>query len=130
LCCPFGQPRHAGLRNPVREDAGHGGGSAGDVQPGVDGFQVCAHSSLGYAQAAGDLGVGVPGGEQAQQFPVPTGELRDRAAAFGVEIGLVQMRAQQYQQRPVMLGNSPFRSWPSPPPVSGNASADTLGHNR
>ena len=24
-------------------------------------------------------------------------------------------------------GNSPFRSWPSPPPVSGNASADCLG---
>jgi hypothetical protein len=24
-------------------------------------------------------------------------------------------------------GNSPFRSWPSPPPVSGNASADGLG---
>jgi hypothetical protein len=23
-------------------------------------------------------------------------------------------------------GNSPFRSWPSPPPVSGNASADCL----
>ncbi len=26
------------------------------------------------------------------------------AAAFGVEIGLVQVRAQQHQQRPVMLG--------------------------
>jgi predicted nucleic acid-binding protein len=24
-------------------------------------------------------------------------------------------------------GNSPFRSWPSPPPVSGNASADCTG---
>ncbi|TDD62245.1 PIN domain-containing protein [Actinomadura darangshiensis] len=24
-------------------------------------------------------------------------------------------------------GNSPFRSWPSPPPTSGNASADCLG---
>jgi predicted nucleic acid-binding protein len=24
-------------------------------------------------------------------------------------------------------GNSPFRSWPSPPPVSGNASADCVG---
>jgi predicted nucleic acid-binding protein len=24
-------------------------------------------------------------------------------------------------------GNSPFRSWPSPPPVSGNASADCIG---
>ena len=24
-------------------------------------------------------------------------------------------------------GNSPFRSWPSPPPVPGNASADCLG---
>ncbi len=24
-------------------------------------------------------------------------------------------------------GNSPFRSWPSPPPVSGNPSADCVG---
>ncbi|MBO0810300.1 MAG: hypothetical protein J2P32_18565 [Actinobacteria bacterium] len=27
----------------------------------------------------------------------------------------------------VASGNSPFRSWPSPPPVSGNASADCVG---
>ncbi|WP_169744420.1 PIN domain-containing protein [Spirillospora albida] len=26
-----------------------------------------------------------------------------------------------------VYGNSPFRSWPSPPPTSGNASADCLG---
>ncbi|MFI0357470.1 putative toxin-antitoxin system toxin component, PIN family [Actinomadura sp. 9N407] len=27
----------------------------------------------------------------------------------------------------VVGGNSPFRSWPSPPPTSGNASADCMG---
>jgi predicted nucleic acid-binding protein len=27
----------------------------------------------------------------------------------------------------VASGNSPFRSWPSPPPVSGNPSADSVG---
>ena len=71
----------------------------------VDVFQVGAHGSLGYAQAAGDLGVGVPGGDQAQQVFLPGGELGDRvAAAFGVEVGLVQVRAQQHQQRAVTLG--------------------------
>jgi len=29
--------------------------------------------------------------------------------------------------RAVALGESPFRSWPSPPPVSGNPDADCLG---
>lgn len=29
--------------------------------------------------------------------------------------------------RAVILGNSPYRSWPSPPPRSGNAFADCLG---
>jgi hypothetical protein len=66
---------------------------------------VGAHGSLGYAKAAGDLGIGVPGGEQAQQVPVPGGQRGDRvAAAFGVHIGLVQVRAQQHQQGPVTLG--------------------------
>ena len=27
----------------------------------------------------------------------------------------------------VAVGESPFRSWPSPPPMSGNPSADCLG---
>ena len=27
----------------------------------------------------------------------------------------------------VAVGESPFRSWPSPPPTSGNPSADCLG---
>jgi hypothetical protein len=57
------------------------------------------------AKEAGDLGIGVAGCEQAQQVPVPGGELGDRvAAAFGVEIGLVQVRAQQHQQCLVTLG--------------------------
>ena len=53
----------------VGEGAGDRGGPAGDLQQAVDVFQVGAHGSLGYAQAAGDLGVGVPGGDQVQQFP-------------------------------------------------------------
>ena len=58
--------KHA-LGGPVGEGAGDGGGAAGDVQPFVDVFQVGAHGSLGDAEAAGDLGVGVPGGQQPQQ---------------------------------------------------------------
>ena len=67
----MGSIGQASVRNTVGEGAGDGGGAAGDVQPGVDVFQVGAHGSLGYAEAAGDLGVSVPGGEQAQQVPVP-----------------------------------------------------------
>jgi hypothetical protein len=56
-------------------------------------------------EAAGDLGVGVPGGDQVQQVFLPGGELGDGVAAvFGVEVGLVQVRAQQHQQRAVTLG--------------------------
>jgi len=50
------------LLNPVWEGAGDCGGAAGDLEPGVDVFQVGAHGSLRDAEAAGDLGVGVPGG--------------------------------------------------------------------
>ena len=51
------------------------------------------------AQAAGDLGVGVPGGDQVQQVPVPGGERGGRVtAALGVEVGLVQVRAQHGEQ--------------------------------
>ena len=48
---------------PVGEGAGDGGGPAGDLQQAVDVFQVGPYRSLGYAQAAGDLAVGVPGGD-------------------------------------------------------------------
>jgi hypothetical protein len=66
--------------------------------------RVLAHGALGHAEPARDLRVGVPGGEQVQQFPVPRRELRDRVAApVGVEIGLVQVRAQQGEQRAVCL---------------------------
>ena len=75
------------------------------VQQAVDVFQVSAHCSLGYTQAAGDLGVGVPGGDQVQQFLLPGGEPRGRvAAAFGVEVGLVQVRAQHGEQVAVAFG--------------------------
>ena len=59
------------LGGPVGEGAGDGGGAAGDVQPGVDVFQVGAHGPLGYAEVAGDLGVSVPGREQEKQVVLP-----------------------------------------------------------
>jgi hypothetical protein len=79
---------------PVCEGASDGGGPAGDLQQAVDVFQVGAHGSLGYAEAAGDLGVGVPGGDQVQQFPVPGGEPgRRMAAALGVKVGITLIAA-------------------------------------
>ena len=90
---------------PVGEGAGDGGGPAGDLQQAVDVFQVGAHGSLGNAQAAGDLGVGVPGGDQVQQFPLPVCELGGWvAAALGVEVGLVQVGAQHGEQVAVPAG--------------------------
>jgi hypothetical protein len=59
------------LGNPVGQDAGDGSGAAGYLEPFVDIFQVGTHGSLGYAEAAGDLGVGVPGGQQVQQIFLP-----------------------------------------------------------
>src|SRR5580704_15606152 len=89
----------------VGEGAGDGGGPAGDLQQAVDVFQVGAHGSLGYAEAAGDLGVGVPGGDQVQHAPVPGGELGGGvAAALGVEVGLVQVRAQHGEQVAFAVG--------------------------
>ena len=71
-----------------------------------------AHGALGYAQAAGDLGVGVPGGEQVQQFPVPGREPGRRvAAALGVAVGLVQVRAQHGEQ--VTLAAGEIRAGPA-----------------
>jgi hypothetical protein len=56
--------------------------------------RVGAHGGLGHAEAAGDLGVGVPGSDQLQQFPLPGGELRSgMAAAFGVQVSPVEVRA-------------------------------------
>ena len=53
----------------------------------------------------GDLGDGVPGGDQVQQFPLPDGELGGRvAAALGVEVGLVQVRAQHGEQVTFAVG--------------------------
>ena len=90
---------------PVGEGAGDGGGPAGDLQQPVDVFQVGAHGSLGNAQAPGDLGVGVPGGDQVQQFPLPACELGDWvAAALGVAVGLVQVRAQHGEQVTLAAG--------------------------
>jgi len=89
----------------VWERAGDGGGAAGHVQPGVDVLKVDAHGSLRHAEPPGDLGVGVPGGDQVQQFPLPGRQLGDWVtASFGVEVCLVQVGAQQCQQRAVTLG--------------------------
>ena len=47
----------------------------------------------------------MPGRQQAHQVVLPGGEPGDRMAApLGVQAGLVQVRAQQCQQRPVPLG--------------------------
>src|ERR1700722_7689523 len=87
---PHGNPEWPPARGqvsggPVGEGAVDGGGPAGDLQQVVDVFQVGAHGSLGYAQAAGDLGLGVPGGDQVQQFLLPGCELGGGvAAALGV----------------------------------------------
>ncbi len=90
---------------PVGEGAGDGRGAAGYLQPGVDVFQVLAHGSLGQGEPAGYLGVGVPGGQQMQQVPVPGGELgHAEAALLGVGVGLMQVRAQEHQQRAVPVG--------------------------
>jgi hypothetical protein len=112
------------LGNPVREGAGDRGGAAGDLQPFVDVFQVGAHGSLGDAQPAGDLGVGVAGGQQAQQVLLPGGEPGNGvAAALGVQVGLVQVRAQQREHRPVTLGEvrpgSAVQLQPQVPPGPG-----------
>jgi hypothetical protein len=89
----------------VGEGTGDGGGAAGYLEPGVDVLQVLAHGFLGHVEPPGDLGVGVAGGDQAQQFPMAGGELGGRAPlAFGVEVGLVQVGAQQGQQVAVAVG--------------------------
>jgi predicted nucleic acid-binding protein len=50
---------------------------------------------------------------------VVAGHLRATPAAVVYDINVLVTAAAG--------GNSPFRSWPSPPPVSGNPSADCLG---
>jgi hypothetical protein len=93
------------VTRPGRGRRGYGGGAAGDVQPAVDVFQVSSDGAFGQAEPPGDLGVGMPGGEQVKQLPVRGGEHRDgMTAAFGVEVGRAQMRAQQGEQVAVGLG--------------------------
>src|SRR6185437_2683474 len=60
----------------VWESTGDCGRAAGHLQPAVDVLQVDAHGSFRYAEPAGDLAVGVPGGDQAQQLPLPGGQPR------------------------------------------------------
>jgi hypothetical protein len=44
------------------------------MQPFVDVAEMDAYGSFRHAELVGDLGVGEPGGDQAQQFPLPGGE--------------------------------------------------------
>jgi hypothetical protein len=65
VCWKMAQAR--ALHDPVGEGTGDSGGATADAQLLVDVLQVGAHGSLRYTQVAGDLGVGAPGGHQAQQ---------------------------------------------------------------
>ena len=87
---------------PVREAAGDRGGSAVDV------FEVRAHGALGQAEAARDLGIGVPVRGQPQQVGLPGVSPGARGpAAFGVQVGLVQVgrsRVSRARSRPEKSG--------------------------
>jgi|RhiMetdeSRZDD1v2_1073273.scaffolds.fasta_scaffold1217049_1 hypothetical protein len=99
-------PKPQSALRPLGEGAGDCGCAARYLEPFVDVLQVGAHGSLGYAEPTSDLGIRVPGGDQAQQLPMPGRQPRDgAAAALGVQVGLVQVGAQQCQQRAVTLGN-------------------------
>jgi hypothetical protein len=89
----------------VGEGAADSGGPAGYLQQAVDVLQVGADGSAGYAQPAGDLGIGVPGGHQVQQFLLADGEPRAWVtAAFGFEVRLVKVRLQNGEQVTVTPG--------------------------
>jgi len=53
------------------EHVGDRGSAAGDAQPFVDVSEVDADGSFRYVELVGDLGVGVPGSDQAPQFLLP-----------------------------------------------------------
>ena len=54
-----------------------------------------AFGRVGGPEAAGDLGIGVPGGDQVQQFLLPRGQSGGgMTAPLGVQVGLVQMGAE------------------------------------
>jgi hypothetical protein len=84
--------------------AGDRGGAAGYPQPAVDVLQVLADGAFGDVELPGELRVGVTGRDEIQELPLPGRELgAGVAAAFGVAIGLVQVGAQQGEQRAVRL---------------------------
>src|SRR5690242_2453304 len=96
---PAGLDRHL-----LREGAGDRGGAAGHAQAAVDVLQVLADRALGDAEPPADLDVGVPGGDQPEQVPLPGGELGPGPAAqLRVLVGLPQVRAQQPEHGPVPL---------------------------
>ena len=65
----------------VWERVGDRGRAARDLQPAVDVLQVDAHGSFRHTESTRDLGIGVPGGDLVQQFPLPRGQLMSGAAA-------------------------------------------------
>ena len=87
------------------EGTHHCGSAVRDIQSGVDVLQVRAHRSLGQPELTGHLDVGATGSDEMQQLPLPGGEVgHGRAASLRVEVRLVEVRAQQREQRPVTLG--------------------------
>ena len=56
------------------EDAGEGSGSAGDLQPLKDVFEVGTNRVLGDVQPAGDLGVAVATVDQSDELPLSRGQ--------------------------------------------------------
>jgi len=76
---------------------GDGGGAAGDLQPFVDVLQVGVHGSLGDAQAAGDLPVGVPCGMPGWQIAL----IAAGAALLAATVAVVLYRAWVTRRKPL-----------------------------
>src|SRR6266545_5575219 len=81
---------------------GYRGGSAGDLQPLEDVFQVLAYGRFGDGQPTSDLTVGTAGGDQSQQLLLPRGELWCGAATLPpFAIDVVEVGAQQREKASV-----------------------------
>jgi len=95
------------------EPAGYRSGAAGYVQPLEDMFQMFADCRFGDGQAARDLTVGVTGGDQSQQLPLPRGELRYGASTTPLlAVGVVEMGAEQREETSLTWGE--VRAGPAP----------------
>src|SRR2546423_5185207 len=95
------------------EPAGYRSGAAGYVQPLEDMFQMFADCRFGDGQAARDLTVGVTGGDQSQQLPLPRGELRYGASTTPLlAVGVVEMGTEQHEETSLTWGE--VRAGPAP----------------